>query len=377
MATKKRSSRKSNKVRYAAVGLGWITQGYFLPGVRQTDNAEVTALVSDSPEKLKALGDQYQIEGRYSYDEYEACLKSGNVDAVYIGLPNSLHVDYTVRAADAGIHILCEKPMADTVDECQKMIDAAARNKVKLMIAYRLHFEEANLRAVTLAKSGKLGDLRVFSSLNLEQVEAGNVRLDKDLGGSALSDVGVYCINAARYIFGAEPVEVEAVDASRPGDPRFGEVAEMTSVVMRFPDERLAMFTCSFGAARASTYTVVGTEGSLRLDAAFGLNDAKTHHIQTGEKERDVKYGKSDHLGAVAQYFAECIRKNRQPAPNGQEGLADVRILEAIQRSAKDKKPVALDAFTGGKRPALSQMITLRPARPPKLVNAKPIGGTK
>src|SRR5262245_57325114 len=170
------SSRK--RVRYAVVGLGYISQAAMLPAFANAkENSELTALVSDHPGKLKELGDKYNVAHRYSYDQYEECLRSGNVDAVYIGLPNTMHRDYTIQAARAGVHVLCEKPMAMSEHDCEMMIDAANENRVKLMIAYRLHFEEANLKAVEEVRAGRLGDVRLFNSVFTQQVEGGNIRV--------------------------------------------------------------------------------------------------------------------------------------------------------------------------------------------------------
>ena len=166
-------------------------------------NSRVVALVSDDPAKTSALSRKYQIDRTYSYDEYDACLEQ--VDAVYIALPNSLHAEFAVRAANAGVHVLCEKPMAVTVDECKRMIEACEEHSVKLMIAYRLHFEEINLSVVDLVRRGRLGEPRFFNSSFAMTVRRGDIRTKKSLGGGTLYDIGVYCINAARYLFRAEP----------------------------------------------------------------------------------------------------------------------------------------------------------------------------
>jgi predicted dehydrogenase len=231
-----------SKVRYAVVGQGYIAQVAILPAFAHARrNSELAALVSGDRVKRKALGRKYGVAGLYSYEAYDECLRGGGVDAVFIALPNHLHRDYAVRAARAGVHVLCEKPMAMTEADCKAMIAAARRGRVKLMVAYRLHFEEANLKAAEMTRSGKLGEPRIFDSLFTMQVKAGNIRVQGE-GGGALYDIGVYCINAARALFAAEPVEVFAWSANN-GERRFREVDEMTAAVMRFPGERLATFT--------------------------------------------------------------------------------------------------------------------------------------
>src|SRR6266550_6491801 len=200
------------KVRYAVVGLGYISQAAVLPAFAHARNSALTALVSDNPTKLKKLSKKYSVPNTYSYEEYSECLASGEVDAVYIALPNHLHRAYTEAAAAAGIHVLCEKPMAVTEGDCQAMIAAAEKNKIKLMIAYRLHFEEANLKAIELVQSGKLGEPRIFNSTFTMQMKPGNVRMQREKGG-ALYDIGIYCINAVRALFAAEPTAVVAWSA--------------------------------------------------------------------------------------------------------------------------------------------------------------------
>ena len=235
-------------------------------------NSELVALVSDDQKKLRKLGRKYGVDQLYSYTEFDECLASGCVDAVYIALPNHLHHPFALEAAQAGVHVLCEKPLAVTEEDCEEMIQEAERHRVKLMTAYRLHFERANMRAVEIARSGRLGTLRVFDSLFCMQVEEGNIRLQAEFGGGPLYDIGIYCINAARYLFRAEPTEVMALSANS-GETRFREVEEMTAAILRFPDERLATFTCSFGAADESMYELVGTKGKLRMESAYTFSE--------------------------------------------------------------------------------------------------------
>src|SRR5262245_2363940 len=228
-------SKGTRKIRYAVVGLGHIAQVAVLPAFAHAGrNSVLTALVSDDSEKLRQLGQRYSVKLTYPYERYDDCLRSGDVDAVYIALPNSMHGEYSVRAANAGVHVLCEKPMAVTEKECQAMISAARKHKVKLMLAYRLHFEETNLKAIEIVKSGKLGEPRVFNSVFGLDVKEGNIRTQADLGGGTLYDLGVYCINAARNLFHSEPEEVFAYSGTR-NDSRFKEIDEMTSAVLRFP----------------------------------------------------------------------------------------------------------------------------------------------
>src|SRR5205823_813616 len=193
------------KVRYAVIGLGHIAQTAVLPAFAHAENSELVALVTRNPDKDRQLKGRHRVNV-YSYDDLETAIDREKVDAVYIATPNSLHREHTVRAARSGSHVLCEKPMAASERDCEAMIDVTEQNKVKLMIAYRLHFHDANLHAVEVARSGNLGDLRYFTSLFGIRVDGDNIRLKKDLGGGTLFDIGIYCINAVRYLFRDEPV---------------------------------------------------------------------------------------------------------------------------------------------------------------------------
>jgi glucose-fructose oxidoreductase len=206
---KGRASRARAKVRYAVIGQGYISQVAVLPAFAHARrNSVLAALVSDDERKLRTLGRRYRVSRLCRYDAVDELFSSGEIDAVYIALPNSMHAEYTVRAARAGLHVLCEKPMAVSTRECQQMIEATRRARVKLMIAYRLHFERANLEVARIVRSGKLGDIRYFDSQFSMQVKAGNIRLDQELGGGPLYDIGIYCINAARSALAAEPTHV-------------------------------------------------------------------------------------------------------------------------------------------------------------------------
>jgi glucose-fructose oxidoreductase len=368
----RKSTERSTPIRYAVVGLGHIAQVAVLPAFAHAENAELAALVSDDPEKLEKLGRKYKVKARFSYEQFEECLRSGAVDAVYITLPNHLHREYSERAMRAGIHVLCEKPMAVTEEECEDMIEAADENDVRLMIAYRLHFEEGNLTAAKTVNSGKIGDPRIFSSVFTMQVEdEDNIRLGPIArGGGTLYDIGIYCINAARYLFRDEPIEVEAFTANN-GDRRFREVDEMTSAVLRFPGERLASFTSSFGAADHGSYRVVGTKGSVLLTDAYEFADAKKLEITVGERKTRRTFPKRDQVAAELVRFSECVLRGTRPEPSGREGLADVRIIRALYRSASEGRAVRLAPFEKKRRPTLRQAITRPPVpRAPELVGA-------
>jgi predicted dehydrogenase len=358
-------------IRYAVVGLGHIAQVAVLPAFAHAKrNSTLAALVSDNRTKLKELSRRYRVEHTFSYEEYDDCLESGLIDAVYIALPNSMHAEYAVRAAQAGIHVLVEKPMAVNEKECLTMIRAAQKHRVKLMVAYRLHFEEANLKAVELVKSGNLGQPRFFTSAFALQVRPGNIRTKAELGGGTLYDLGIYCINAARYLFQDEPREVIAYSAARE-DPRFKNIDEMTAAVLRFSRDRLATFTSSFGASDVSSYEIVGTKGTARLDPAYEYAFPLKLYVTIDGKTRSQTFPKRDQFAPELLYFSDCILKNKDPEPSGAEGLADVRTIEALYRSAKTGKTVKMRPVGPKKRPSSKQEERRPPVGKPALVQAK------
>jgi predicted dehydrogenase len=361
----------ARKVRYAVVGQGHISQVAVLPAFQHAGgNSVLSALVSDDPRKLKTLGRRYGVDRLYSYDQYSECLASGEIDAVYIALPNNLHAEYAVRAARAGVHVLCEKPMAVTEEECEAMIRAAAQKGVKLMVAYRLHFEEANLRAIDIVESGKIGEPKIFHSAFTMQVADGNIRLDRRLGGGTLYDIGVYCINAARYLFRDEPVEVQASWTGQRGS-----VEEAASATLRFPHDRIASFVCSFGAADVSSYRVIGTKGDLRVEPAYEYAAPLKHFLTVQGKTQEREFAARDQFAPELLYFSDCILNDKDPEPSGEEGLADVRIIRALYRSAE--LGMALKLLTVGRqrRPVSRQEIHRPPVRKPNVVHAQAPSG--
>jgi len=364
------TSQANRKIRYAVVGLGYISQIAVLPAFPHAQgNSELVALVSGDRTKLRKLAKKYKVSKTYTYEQYADCLSSGDIDAVYIALPNNMHRAYTEGAAQAGIHVLCEKPMALNEQECEAMIEAASRAKVKLMIAYRLHFEKGNLSAIEAIRSGKIGEPRIFSSGFCQQVKPGNTRLDVELGGGPLYDIGVYCINAARNLFDSEPTEVFAYSATG-NDPRFVQVGEMSAALLRFPDDRLASFICSFGAADRSAFEVIGTKGVLKMDPAYEMVADLKCKITVDSRTKKAKFAKRDQFGPELVYFSDCILENREPEPDGREGMADVRVIDALLKSQESGQPVKLSAVEKGERPSLDQEIHKPPIERPGMVKA-------
>lgn len=358
------------RVRYAVVGAGNIAQVAVLPAFEHAaENSELVALISSDAEKRDALGKRYGLKYTGSYDELEEVLERAEADAVYAAVPNSMHREITERAARSGRHVLCEKPMAETVEDCQAMIEVCREQGVKLMIAYRLHFEEANLRAIELAQSGQLGELRLFSSVFSHSVREGDVRTKGELAGGALYDMGVYSINAARYLFRDEPDEVFATCISGTG-ARFQNVDETSVALLRFPGGRVAQLTASLDAAPVSTYRLVGSRGDLRVEPAFGYTSDIKHYLAIDGERSERTFAKRDQFAPELVTFSRCVLDGVQPEPSGEEGLADVRIVRAIFRSAETGKAVRLTPFSRSQRPSLEQSIHIPPVPHIQTVNA-------
>jgi predicted dehydrogenase len=370
------AATKRKMIRYAVVGLGHIAQIAVLPAFKHArKNSVLTAIVSDDEEKRRQVSEMYNVPHAYDYSHYDNCLQSGEVDAVYIALPNTMHREFTERAAKAGIHVLCEKPMAITEEDCQTMIAACAENSVKLMIAYRLHFESANLQAIEMAKSGTIGEPKYFSSAFSLPVVGGNIRLEPEMGGGTLYDIGVYCINAARYLFGTNPTEVIAMSANS-GDRRFEGVDETTGALLRFSGEKIAAFVCSFSGADVSSFRIVGTKGDLRLEPAYDYATKLKRFLTVEGKTTEKSYTRKDQFGPELLYFSDCILKNRDPEPSGEEGLIDVHIVRALYKSAQTGTAIKLAELPTDRTPDRSQEITRPAVAKPELVNVEsPSGG--
>ena len=358
-------------VRYAVVGLGHIAQVAMLPAFSHArENSVLGALISSDETKRERLSRQYGVPA-YDYPDFEMCLAKEEIEAVYLAVPNHLHCEYAVRAARAGVHVLCEKPMAVKSKECEQMIAAARRNDVRLMIGYRLHFEPANLEAIALVRSGQIGEPRLFTSTFSMEVRPGNVRLEHEMGGGPLYDIGIYCINAARYIFGSEPTEVFAVTVGG-HDRRFREVEEGASVTLHSPDDRLASFSCSFGASNVSSYRVVGTKGDLLVEPAYEYQEALVHRLTRNGGVKRRRFARRDQFAPELLHLSECIRsKNSDPEPSGEEGLIDVLILEGISQSARTGRRVALDLPRRMQRPSVRLERSRPPVKKPRLVEVE------
>jgi predicted dehydrogenase len=364
--------RTARKVRYAVVGLGHFAQSAILPAFRHAYNSALTAIVSGDAVKRAALKTRYRVHHALSYEDFDDFLKTGEVDAVYLALPNHLHKDFTLRAAAQHVHVLCEKPMAVDVAQCREMIDACARADVKLMTAYRLHFEGSNLTSLDAVREGRIGEPRLFSSTFTMQLKPPNVRSKPVPGSGPLYDLGTYCINTARGLFGSEPIEVFAASAGAKGHVPRGD--DQTTAVLRFPGGRLAIFAVSFEAFHDSRYEVIGTKGVLSAHPAYQHRGALRLTLEADGKKRTTTFAARDQVAAELLAFSDCIATGREPEPSGEEGLLDVRVIEALIESSRKGAPVKLSAAHPKKgRPGRRQERKLPPVeQEPPLIHVAP-----
>ncbi len=345
------------KVKYAVVGLGHFAQSAILPAFAHAPNSELAAVVSGDASKRAKIPRAYKVPFAVDYDEYDDFLATGAVDAVYIALPNHLHADYTIRAARAGRHVLCEKPLAVTVAECKAMIAACKKADVKLMCAYRLHFEPANLSSVKLVADRRIGEPQLFASTFAMDLREGNVRGKPVPGAGPLYDIGTYCINAARGLFRSEPEEVFAMP---------GSGTDQAACVLRFPKGRLATFAVSFEGFHDSRFEVIGTKGVLAANPAYQHKGALRQTVKVGDREHKATFPGRDQVAAELIEFSDCVLEDREPEPSGYEGLLDVRVIEALLASAKKHGPVRLEPATKRHRQRLRQRRHAGPAPKPK-----------
>jgi predicted dehydrogenase len=339
----------NERVGVAIVGLGRIAVNEMLPAFAQSKHAKPVALVTGDRAKGLKIAHQYNIPEAnvLDYRDYDKLAQIADVQAVYIALPNSMHAEYTVRAARAGKHVLCEKPMANTVAECQQMIDACKKAGKKLMIAYRSQYEPLDRALVKMVRDKKLGALKEFSSVNSQNMgDPQHWRLKRALaGGGALPDVGLYCINAARFISGEEPNEVIGNTWSTPGDPRFREVEESCQFILRFPSGFMASCSTSYAAHKSQFFRLNGAEAWAEMDPAYAYHGLKlkvTHVVEGKEQASDIQIEEKNQFAAEMDHFAQCVRQNREPHTPGEEGLQDQRIMEAIYESARKGRAVKL-----------------------------------
>jgi predicted dehydrogenase len=342
------------RVGFAIVGLGRLSLEELLPAFAECKQARPVALVSGTPDKLKAIGAQYGIrpEALYSYADFDRIAENPEVKVVYIVLPNGLHHEYTLRAARAGKHVLCEKPMANTSAEAREMVAACRAASVKLMIAYRCQYEPYNRRATAMLRDGGLGAARFMEASNTQvQGEVAQWRFSKALaGGGALPDIGLYCLNTARFYSGEEPVEVFARIHNTVNDPRYREVEESIAFMLRFPSGLIANCLASYGAHESKDMRVRLEKGWIDVENAFAYQ-GQSMRVATrdgkAEAVRELRLVQKNQFAQEIDHMAQCVLQDRVPRTPGEEGVQDHVLMEALYRSAETGAAVALPTVEG------------------------------
>jgi predicted dehydrogenase len=320
------------KIRWGVISTANIGRAAVIPAIQASRNGELVAVAGRDAGKAEALAAKLGIPR--AYGSYEALLAAADIDAVYIPLPNSLHREWTLRAAEMGKHVLCEKPLGLTAQECLDMEAAADRNQVKLMEAFMYRFHPRTEKVLDMVRAGRLGELRmIHSAFTFRLTRPDNIRLKPELGGGSLMDVGCYCVNISRTAAGAEPVEVQALARwSRSG------VDEQMVGTLRFANGLLAQFDCALTLERREVYELAGTEAFLSVPAAFlpGEEDAAIQETRSrGSLEQHVTHG-VDEYRLMAEHFADCILQDRPPRYPASEAAANLRVIEALYRSARE-----------------------------------------
>ena len=344
----------SKRIGYAIVGLGNLSLGQILPAFGACKYSKPVALVSGHPDKAKQIAAQYGIAEKniYDYKNFDNIRNNPEIDAVYIVLPNAMHEEYVIRAAKAGKHVLCEKPMATSPREAQNMIDACKKAGKKLMIAYRIQYEPHNRLAMQWARDKHFGKVKLIEAVNAQNIgDPSQWRLHKALsGGGSLPDIGLYCLNTSRFILGEEPHTVIASTYTTPGDERFNEVEETVMWQLHFPGGAVVSSSCSYGAHQCRRYRCYADNGGwFGMDPAFDYEGLKMEASQAQgkmEMRQSPSLTEKKQFALEMDHFSDCIMEDKQPFTPGEEGLQDHKIMEAIYESAKSGKPVKLELIT-------------------------------
>jgi predicted dehydrogenase len=332
------------KIRYAAIGLGRISLQHFMPGTKLSQYGTIAGLVSGHPDKAHKYAGEYGVpEGNiYTYENFDNIKNNPDIDAVYIGLPNSMHAEYTIRAAQAGKHVLCEKPMANTPADCEQMIAACRKANRKLMIAYRCQLQSTWLQAKQMIHNDVIGKVHAIESTNGFNIAPNEWRSDaKFAGGGPLMDVGIYSLNGCRFLLGEEPKEISAYMYTDPQDPRFKGVEETLGWTMKFPSGVIAICNTTYGANMEGVTRIHGSKGTMEIFGFGyeGIHMSVTHSLPAGpgrQEETQADNSKDPAQFAVeSDYFSRCILDNKEPGPNGEEGLRDLQHIASIYAAAR------------------------------------------
>ena len=331
--------KPDREIGFAVAGVGRLTTNHIAPALRETKHARLTGVISGTPAKAMALAEAYEVPhgNIYDYETMERLGQNPDIDVVYVATPNGLHREHTIRAARAGKHVFCEKPMAVSVAECEEMIAECSAAGVKLVVGYRCQFEPHHLECMRLAREKQFGEVKLIESGFGFRLTHG-WRLRKDLaGGGALVDAGIYAIQACRYISGQEPVEASAFEA-KTVPARFAEVDESITWQMRFPGGILASCSASYNVQGMNRLRVYGEEGWFGLERAFAYNGLEGRRMDG----KPLRFDHVNHFATEMDDFALCILEDRDSRVSGEEGKRDLAVIEAIYESIRRDRPISL-----------------------------------
>ncbi len=322
------------KVRWGVIGTARHAANTWIPGLKATASGTLAAIASRSLKSAQKFAADHAIPE--AYGSYEAMLDAPDIDAVYIPLPNNMHKEWAIRAAQAGKHVMCEKPLGLNAAEAEEMNAAFRAAGVKLTEAFQWRHHPQGKKVRELVQSGVIGDLRLIDAgFSFPLDREGDVRWDKALGGGALYDVGCYPISFARFITGQEPVTVTAhAEWSSTG------VDTMTVATMQFPNGILAHINCAFVLPLRRYYTVVGATGSLTANRTYNpQGDRPARIIQLGADREPVEtydVGKHNSYTLLVEEFNRAIIDDREPEYPGEDAVKNMRVIDAIYRAARE-----------------------------------------
>ncbi len=341
-ASSARADDSPRKLGFALCGLGSLSTNQLAPALAKTAHCRLAGIVTGHPAKAEKWKAQYNIPDKniYNYDNMAAMADNPDIDVVYVVTPNALHAEHTIKAAQAGKHVLCEKPMEVSVEKCQQMIDACKTANRLLAIGYRSRFDPLTQQCIQLARQETFGKIKIIQAgFGFRIGDPSQWRLKRDLaGGGALMDVGIYALQAARYLSGEEPILVSAIETKT--DPvKFKEVDESITWQLKFPSGILANCSTTYIANGIDFYTAYAENGSFGLNPAYNYDGNRAFRSDGQE----IPPTSTDQFAAEMDDFAQCIQQNKPSIVSGEEGLRDIRLITAIYQSIHTGTHVALD----------------------------------
>ncbi len=339
--TRTRAAEPSaKKLGWALVGLGSLSTDQIAPALLKCQHSKLTAIVTGTPDKAAKWKARYGIPDRhhYDYDNFDTIISNPEVDVVYIVLPNSMHEEFTLRAAAAGKHVFCEKPMANNADECRRMIAAVAKAGRQLGIGYRCQFEPHHRECIRIAREKVLGTIKhIEAGFGFTIGDPGQWRLRKKLaGGGALMDVGIYALQAARYLTGEEPNEISATEA-KTDLVKFAEVDETIAWSMKFPSGTTASLVTSYAFNGANAFTAYAEKGLFGVKSAFGYEGQSGF---TNVDHLKIEFPENDNFMSQMDAFSHAILSARPFEPSGADGLKDLLAIDAIYCAIREGRAI-------------------------------------